>query len=152
MPVSHPPSTSSPFSIRSLLPPPIADLPANLHFFINCYVKAVCASAVAFDGPGNPCRQQIPQMTFSNKALMDDGSDLRTIQQSPPVREKRGPGYGQKIQSVASILNRRFPYRRIVRAQSLAHIAVVIQWYVPCYKLIAGLYSRNLRTHRSYLR
>ncbi|RPB01915.1 hypothetical protein L873DRAFT_1675014, partial [Choiromyces venosus 120613-1] len=71
LPVSNSSSSPSPFSIHSPLPPQFADLPANLRFFIDYYDKTVCASIVTFDGPGNPYRQQILQMAFSNEALME---------------------------------------------------------------------------------
>ena len=94
MPVSHPSPTSSPFSIHSLPPSQIADLPGNLHFFIDYYNKAVYASVVAFIGPGNPYCQQILQMAFSNKALVEaiyvlSSSHLRSEKRGALVMDRR---------------------------------------------------------------
>jgi hypothetical protein len=52
-------------------PPELANISPKLRFLIEYYDKTVCASMVAFDGPGNPYRQQILPMAFKNEALME---------------------------------------------------------------------------------
>jgi len=149
--VSHPPSTSLPFSIRSLLPPPIADLPANLLFFINCYDKAICASVVTFDGLGNPCRQQILRMTFSNKALME--AIYALFSSSHLQSEKRGTLVIMDRRSSPS----RLPQSPIpLSANRACAVTRPHHSHHPMVRTVLQahrqMYSRNLRTHRSYRR